>query len=263
MLHRLKFALPVAAAVFWLLPNQVGALAYTSATYGYDLSYPQCGPPLFIPPSLASPSQTWNFGVIGVDGGWPFISPQHPGNACLGQEYQGTVSPALYINTGYATVYTDAKHTTAGCASLSRSISGNSSQRKAWAVGCSEASKSMAYAASQGASYPAGWWLDVEIGNSWSSNTGLNQYAIQGIIDTIHQNSPPSVPVGIYSTAFQWNSIVGSRRVTGIAADWVATAGSVQQAAGYCSRSFSGDPVWLVQYAADYQGTSFDGDYAC
>lgn len=262
-MRRFKFVLPVGAALFGLLPNQVGAFAYTSATYGYDLSYPQCGPPVFIPPSLASPSQSWNFGVIGVDGGWPFISTLHPGNACLGQEYQGTVSPALYINTGYAAVYTDANHTTPQCASLSRSINGNSSQRKAWAVGCSEASRSMAYAASQGANYPAGWWLDVETANSWSSNTSLNQYTIQGLVDAIHQKSPPSVPVGIYSTAGQWTGVVGSRRLTGVAADWVATAVPAQQAPAYCSQSFTGDPVWLVQYAAQYGSTSFDGDYAC
>jgi hypothetical protein len=263
LLQRLKFVLPVGAAIFGLLPNQVGAFAYTSATYGYDLSFPQCGPPVFIPPSLASPSQSWKFGLIGVDGGWPFISSVHPGNPCLGQEYQGTVGPALYINTGYATVHTDSNHTTAQCASLSSSINGNNSQRKAWAVGCSEASKSMAYAASQGATYPAAWWLDVETANSWSNNTALNQYTLQGLVDTLHKNSPLSVPVGIYSTASQWASLVGSKKVTGVAADWVATAVSVQQAPGYCSASFTGDPVWLVQYSAQYQGTSFDGDYAC
>ena len=246
----LRRLLPVAAVLSTaavLLTNQVGAFAYTPGSTGYDISYPQCGGKY---PSGA-------FGIIGVNGGYPFVHY----NPCLADEYSHTTNAALYINTGYDPIYTqvDGQHSIVECVTQGVTIQGNLAQQAAWAVGCSEASRSIAYAASQGAINPSSWWLDVETGNSWSStDLSLNQYTIQGIVDTLLRQSPAAV--GVYSTGYQWRTITGNLPVSGVLADWVATGSSSPgRAHSYCGIGFSGRPVWFVQYLHG----GFDTDYTC
>lgn len=214
---------------------------YPSGQTGYDLSYTQCGG--------ATPAGV--FGVIGVNGGRPFKN-----NACLAAEYAAapatSIAPSLYINTGYSGAY--GRNVTSSCAALSDSVSGSSSQRKAWAIGCSEADTSLRYASSQQIQTVAVWWLDVETANSWStSDLSLNRYAIQGAVDRIGQAGSS----GIYSTSAMWTRITGGNfSPIGTAADWVVSA-----AGGSCSTPFTSpaDPVWLVQSTA----SGFDSDLAC
>jgi hypothetical protein len=237
--------------------GNLNALAYASGSIGYDLGYLQCG--------TAYP--TGSFGIVGVDTGWPFISSVHPGNPCLADEYAQTPQAGLYINTGFDPTYTDSNHTTTDCASQSASVTGTPAQQAAWAAGCSEAIKDLTYVSDQAITNPAGWWLDVETANSWCGQTGtnctdltLNQYTLQGIIDTLLRNS--IAPVGVYSTSGQWTSIVGSLSVSGVTLDWVASgARSAKRARTYCGSSFSlsGAPVGLVQYLT----ATADRDYAC
>ncbi len=309
---RLPAAAITALGALVMLGN-TEALAYTSGSLGYDISYLQCsgsaasavrqpaqvGPlssaaparsartlqagqaptawwaaPQRNPPagSAAAPRTWWthqglSFGIIGVDSGYPFMSSQHPGNPCLASQYAHAPQPGLYVNTGYDPTYTDANHTTPDCANQSTFIAGTSAQKAAWAVGCSEAQGDYGYASSKGITSPTGWWLDVEIGNSWCGQPGtsctdrsLNQYTIQGLIDELTHIG--AVPIGIYSNNYQWHQLVGNLPVTGATSDWVAIGpGTAQQAATHCSSSdsFSGAPVSLVQFTI---GTA-DRDYAC
>jgi hypothetical protein len=251
MLRRAAFGSSVAAiALLGAHLNAAGAFdPYISTTSGYDYSYPQCG--------VAAPSAT--FGIVGVNAGYPFTYY----NTCLGAEYAAaakTGNVALYINTGYDPSYTqiDGHHTTQSCATQSQSISGTTSQRAAWAVGCSEASRDASYASSQAAASPRAWWLDVETANSWStSDLSLNRYTIQGIVTTMRTLT--SGPVGVYSTSSQWKAITGGYQPA-VDANWVATGQrTLKQAKVYCTSSgFTGAKVWLVQYVATY-----DHDYAC
>src|SRR5438309_7741669 len=205
MSRSLRRLLPIAAVlstVGVLVANQVGALAYTTGSTGYDISYPQCGG--------AYPSGA--FGIIGVNGGYPFVHY----NPCLADEYSHTTNAALYINTGYDPIYTqvDGQHSIVECVTQGVTIQGNLAQQAAWAVGCSEASRSIAYASSQGATNPSSWWLDVETSNSWSStDLSMNQYTIQGIVDTLLRQAPAAV--GVYSTGYQWRPITGNLPVSG------------------------------------------------
>jgi hypothetical protein len=149
----------------------------------------------------------------------------------------------------------------------SAAVAGNAEQQAAWAVGCSEANGDYTYASGKGINSAATWWLDVETGNSWCgqpstacTDLSLNQYTIQGLIDTFTHIG--AVPVGIYSNRTQWAAIVGNLPVTGVTSVWVASGTSTaQQAATYCSSSasFAGAPVSLVQFL----GSSVDRDYAC
>jgi hypothetical protein len=230
-----------------LLAGQVGPVGYTPQSTGYDISYPQCGG--------AYPAGA--FGVVGVNGGYPFVHY----NPCLSDQYRHSPHPALYINPCYDPLYlqVDGQHTTPQCLAQSAAIKGSAEQKPAWAVGCSEASRSIAYAVSQGVAKPKGWWLDVETENSWSStDLSLNQYTIQGIVDTLHRHS--AAAVGIYSTGYQWRVITGGLPVSGVRANWVATGSpSAREAAAHCGTGFSGAPVWLVQYLRG----GFDINYVC
>ncbi|HEY1421577.1 MAG TPA: hypothetical protein VGG90_12830 [Candidatus Dormibacteraeota bacterium] len=251
MLGRAAFS--SAAAALMLVVAHIGVAAgfgpYTSGTGGYDYSYPQCG--------IAAPKAS--FALVGVNAGYPFTYY----NTCLGTEYGAaakTGNASVYMNTGYDPTYTavDGRHSTQACVDSSATVAGTSSQKAAWAVGCSEASRDIAYASSQGAASPRMWWLDVEVANSWSTtDLSLNRYTVQGIVATLRSNT--TTPIGIYSTASQWSSITGGYQPA-VDANWVATGASTQRRASrYCSSAgFTGAPVWLVQYVSTY-----DHDYAC
>lgn len=244
-LRTLVFSAPVAAALVMALnaSASAGFNPYVSGSIGYDYSYPQCG--------TAAPAAS--FGVVGVNGGYPFTYY----NTCLGAEYAvaaRTGNAAVYVNTGYDPTYTaiDGRHTTQSCANMSATVAGSQSQKAAWAVGCSEAQRDVAYFSAQSATSPTAWWLDVETANSWStSDLTLNSYAIQGLVATLRQST--SVPVGIYSTAYQWTEITGGYKAP-VDANWVATgqrtAKRAKQSCG--STGFTGAKVWLVQYVASY-----------
>ena len=244
--HLLSLASILATATS-LLANQAVPVTYTHGSTGYDVSFPQCGGGY---PAGA-------FGIVGVNGGYPFVHY----NPCLADEVAHSPHAALYINTGYDPLYTqvDGQHTMPECLTTSAIVRGSPDQKAAWAVGCSEALRSMAYAASQGVAKPSGWWLDVETENSWSStDLSLNQFTIQGIVDTLLRRS--LAPVGIYSTPYQWRTIVGSLQITGAAADWVATGHTtIDGVRAACGAGFSGAPVRLVQYLRD----GFDANYGC
>jgi hypothetical protein len=218
---------------------------------GFDISYPQCGQ------RIAAPG----FRVVGINGGYPF----RVYNPCLRSEYHAAARVDLYLNTGYDPLYTqvDSEHSTPGCVALSADIAGNPAQQAAWAVGCSEAFRSLDYAASQDALDPARWWLDVETGNSWSDDDlSLNRYTIQGLLDMLHAVS--DAPVGVYSTPDQWQAITGGQPLSGVDADWIGTGGSDPgDALAYCRAGFSGAPVSMVQYVQEFNTSALDIDLRC
>jgi hypothetical protein len=58
-----------------------------------------------------------------------------------------------------------------------------------------------------------------------------------------------NVPVGVYSTTYQWGVITGGARFPDLP-NWVAGAGDGDEAARWCTpdSSFTGGPVILVQW---------------
>src|SRR5437588_8453347 len=96
-----------------LLAGHLGQVPYTPGSTGYDISYPQCGG--------ANPAGA--FGVVGIDGGYPFVHY----NPCLADQYRHSPQAAVYINTGYDSIYTqvDGQHTIADCLTQSAAVHGS------------------------------------------------------------------------------------------------------------------------------------------
>jgi hypothetical protein len=210
---------------------------YAAGSTGYDVSYPQCG-------GHASPRGA--FGIVGVNGGKPFTY-----NQCLSSLYKEarrSVAASLYLNTGYDDSYV--KSISSNCSRLSNGEAGTSDQQLAWAIGCSEAERSLDFAYRQDATNVAMWWLDVESANSWStSDLTLNQFALQGAVSRLSQTG---LRVGVYSTSLMWVEITGGNFTpTGVVADWVA--------GGNCKTPFTSSPVWLDQSVVG----GVDRNYAC
>ncbi len=244
---------------------------YTSGTTGYDASYPQC-------PAVAisgSPSPTPGFAIIGLGDGRPFTT-----NPCISTLWGQAASLfsnngadiSGYFNSGYSGAY--AKNIDSYCSAASSTISVGSGLSKrttsqyqqAWAIGCSEADYQMAVNLTIGTNgvNPATWWVDVETGNSWSTNVMLNQWTINGITQELASPIDQKVtsegghPVGIYSYPAAWNSITGVSSYTPTSSDasWLAGV----KGATCNSTSFDGNPLWFVQSGSFYTA---DADVSC
>ncbi len=189
-----------------------------------DISWPQCGQAYPAPPA---------FGIVGVNDGRPFTA-----NPCLVSEYRwaraaGNVQ--LYMNTANPGVAVGA----------------------AYEYGFAAARDAYTGATAQVSAGPGHlWWLDVETGNSWSSDPAANTLVIGGSLAFFESRG---VAVGIYSTKYQWGVITGGARLPSVA-NWVPGAADAAEAPSFCNpqRSFSGGPVVMVQYTTD-----FDYDYPC
>jgi len=107
-------------------------------------------------------------------------------------------------------------------------------------------------------------WLDVETGNTWQNGAdgrARNAAALEGM--TAYYQSE-GAEVGLYSTAYQWEIIVGGNGRTGALAgldSWLAGATSLDSAVSFCARSplTPGGTVTLTQYVA----RQLDHDYSC
>lgn len=221
---------------------------YVSRSTGFDVGWPNCG----------GSYPTGSYVIAGISHGRPFDVDNGTPNPCLAAEYALSAHHALYLNTGYDPVYYT-EHASNTCIQESQALTVDTAHQQAWAVGCSWAESQQGYAQSLGLANPDAWWLDVETANSWSTaDLSLNAEALQGGVDRLKELTA-GIPVGVYSSGQQWSTIVGNYAVGGLAADWVASGSSNQRrATSFCSRSFSSEPVWLVQWV-----TSVDRDYAC
>lgn len=218
-----------------LLGNHAGPIAYTPGSTGNDFSYPQCGGTF---PAGA-------FGIVGVNGGYPFVHY----NSCLAAEYAHSSNAALYINTGYDPLYAqvDGQYPTKGCSAKSALIRGTAEQKSAWGVGCSEASRSITYATSQGIAKPSSWWLDVETEKSWSSNNLSLNRTRSRVLSTrcVVVRAQPSASTRPGTSGRR--SQAACRSLASVPTVWLPAV-SAENAPAHCGIGFSGAPVWFVQY---------------
>jgi hypothetical protein len=231
----------VVLASFFSYSTRVSAAeVFPEGSTGHDVSFPQC--------SVALPRMPYAFGIVGVTGGKPF---NH--NPCLGSQYawaaQSGRQPSLYMNLK-SPVGTNAEEALTGpagnCAPADQACLAHNFGYKA-------AQHAVTYARLQNA-IAASWWLDIETMNTWSGDTAMNAIVIGSAIEFLKTQG---VPVGIYSAPDQWRQIAGTYS-PGLPV-WIAMAPSASTAPTYCSRSFAGGEVQLVQYIVG----GFDMNYVC
>jgi hypothetical protein len=224
----------IAGGSGWAIPRTPTA---PTSSYGFDLSWPQCGGLLPAPP--------YGFGVVGVTAGHLFST-----NPCLREQWHWATDhgsfAGVYLNTN--AFRTD---------ELAAFLAGPAASCKGFVPcafyqwgrqGAAEALK-----AAKDLPAPA-WWLDVETGNVWAADPNTNAVILRGMIDELRAQGKQ---VGVYSTSLQWGEIVGGF-APGLPT-WVAGADAGSPAAWCSNHSFGGGPTWLVQLL----GGNFDVDLLC
>jgi len=254
--------LALLVAAFGLNTTGTFARTITVTLSGNDVSYPQCGKSL--PTNQA-------FGIFGVNDGLANTT-----NPCLATEITwaqsstGTTSQpkaALYVNTanpgnlGVADWPMSNVDPVTGLidADPYGACTGGDTAACAWQYGWNMADLD---AQERGVTGPAAyrWWLDVETGNSWESNTVNNRADLEGMVAYFQGLG---ATVGVYSTSYEWSKIAGTVTSTSSLyslADWIPGARSLSGAKTNCGlRPLTGGGlVTVTQWTA-----AIDGDYAC
>jgi hypothetical protein len=247
-----------------------GAASAAATNVGYDVSYPQCGSTL---PSGRA------FAVVGVNGG---LSTK--ANPCLANQLgwaarsNGLVRTQpkvqLYLNTANPGELKAQVSTwpAAGSTPYGRCAGGND-QACSWQYGYERAKNSVVSYFTPAARTAAvdtlpsryTWWLDVETENTWQSGStaarARNRATLEGMTAYLLSRGGR---VGLYSTGFQWNQIVGTVPSTSNLVgrnSWLAGATTLTQARANCTRSplVPGGRVTLTQYVPD----SLDRNHSC
>lgn len=244
---------------------------------GIDVSYPQCGKTL---------PTTHAFGIVGVNGGLatttnPCLTNQlRWADKALGTTNQDNVQ--LYVNTANPGGFnTDSwPKNDVDAAGLTQTnpygvCDGSDSLGCAWMYGWNRAleddrDRFQPAARQAGLSADAGdyvWWLDVETENTWKPatsgfNTRSNVAVLEGMIAYLNSIN---ARVGLYSTAYQWNSIVGSSvgpdsNLNGLP-NWRPGGSSLRTAKEACKAAplTAGGTVVLTQFISK----GLDYNYAC
>lgn len=239
---------------------------------GMDISYPQCGTRLV---------KTQAFGIVGVNGGLatttnPCLKDQLVwASASVGGTSQEKIQ--VYVNTGNPGGLGTVSWPTSSTPENPHGVCDNSdSLACAWQYGWNRASEDIDLrfvpAATQAGinALPATykWWLDVETANTWKEptsefNTLSNVSVLEGM--TAHFQSV-GARVGLYSTGYQWNQIVGSSvsltsNLNGLD-NWRAGATTLDFARQSCTIDAPltiGGKVVLEQYV--FSGRDYD--YSC
>jgi len=242
---------------------------------GNDISYPQC--------NNSFPSGQ-GFGIVGINGGLatttnPCLSTQLLwAEQSLGTQNQAKVQ--VYVNTGnpgglntpsWPKNNTDPSGNTAP--NPFGTCDGSDSTACAWQYGWNRAvddvqNKFIPAAQASGvdsipSDYP--WWLDVETTNSWESGSSdalqRNRVDLEAMVSYFQSRG---ISVGIYSTNFQWGTIVGDvpsgSNLNGLH-NWRPGASDLSGAQSNCSLTSltSGGSVSLTQFTLN----NFDYDYSC
>jgi hypothetical protein len=229
-----------------------------SVSFGYDISYPQCGDPY---------PEPFAFAIVGVNGGRVFdLNPCFgPGDEPSQLEWAGR-DAELYFNTGnpgprlsqfWPSGQTDPRE--CGTADVPDEDTADCAFVYGWNAA------EFAYAAALDAFIELGWadadsdrlpgdvaiWLDVEPANSWRGDRELNVAALEGAV--AYLESMDVGQIGFYSTPRLWNRIVGNTdRFAGYPA-WHAGARNQDDAERRCERerAFTGGELAMVQWVED------------
>jgi hypothetical protein len=221
---------------------------------GNDISWPQCGGRL---------PQGQLFGIVGVNNGTAntfnpcFTTQLAWANSSAGGTKQDKA--ALYVNTANPGDVKDqiTDWPTSGATPYG-DCNGANDRACSYEYGWQRAqADTQNIAGNSPANFK--WWLDVETDNTWSSSTVNNAADLEGMTDYF---TSVGGRVGLYSTAYQWNQLIGTVSSGGLYGldSWLPGARSLSGARSNCSLpALTGGTVTLTQYVAKQT----DYDYSC
>lgn len=208
-LFAFSILLSVSAPAFAVKPaGGGGSPTVKQSTLGNDISFPQCGSRL---PSGQA------FGIVGVNGGLANTNnPCFAEQLAWAQNSNGSTSQpnaALYVNTANPTKAAASKWPKDNNVNGTEISSPYGTCADTDGVACSYIygyTRAFEDATMRNVPSPSTfkWWLDVETGNSWSTtDLAANAASLEGMVD--YFKSIKVTGLGIYSTSYQWNTIVG------------------------------------------------------
>lgn len=239
---------------------------------GNDISWPQCS-------KLGSLPTNQAFGIVGVNNGTPNTT-----NPCLTSELTwankssgtgGQPRAAIYVNTAnpgdvtpavadWPTSNSDATNAYASDNDPYGACNGADDTACSWQYGYNMANLD---ANTRGIPAPFiyRWYLDVESANSWTRSTARNAADLEGMVAYFRNID---ATVGLYSTAQQWKTIVGSyggamdaggNTLNGLIS-WLPGASNESAANTNCKLSplTKGGRVSLTQYVQSKPNLDFD-----
>ena len=232
------------ALVASLITGPAATAAPIDSSFGYDVSWPQCG--RVLPFDGA-------FKIVGVNNGLAFSD-----NPCLQEQlvWAGGQSAQLYFNTGnpgpeLSRYWPLGQKNPRICVK-----SDPDSLGCAFNYGYNFAE--YAYKSAEEGYANAGIgikpkdafiWLDVEIENSWRTSVKRNVRALQGAVYYLEKVAKAK-RIGFYSNSYQWGVITGGTQVFEDYPSWVATASNRELSIEACVSTvgFTGGRTRLTQY---------------
>jgi hypothetical protein len=230
---------------------------------GIDVSWPQCN---------VTPPADYSFVTVGLNRGRANDSNECSATQLLLSQGANSTAPkpqaSIYINTGnpgLAANWWPASNTTQdGHVTVSNprgTCAHKAGAACAFVYGYSMARDDVLIRGANGGAVanPTDylWWLDVETGNTWSTDVSANTASLEGMYAYLHGIG---ADVGLYSTAHQWSTIAGatsSRATIAGLPSWLAGASSATTAKTACTSHglTPGSVVTQVQFvsaAVDY-----------
>ena len=111
------------------------------------------------------------------------------------------------------------------------------------------------------------WWLDVETDGTWSSDKAANIAVLEGMMDyfrTIVKPDGSAAKVGIYSTPYMWETIIGpdAGRLEPLPT-WLPGASSATNAAARCSQFAGGLTGSSTVVITQFVWKNLDYNHSC
>lgn len=220
--------------------------APTTYTHGYDVSWPQCSGH-----KVAHMPTSGSYVILGLTHG-----AGHTVNPCLGAQLKWAKEHHMMVGAYMVPSYP----TPAQLARASSGPYGNCSATdtycRAGNDGAKQAAEALATMKKAGVPSPM-VWVDVEFRKKfpWSGrHREGNARVVQGVINRLKLSG---VGVGIYTTSYMWQHIVGDYRVN--LPNWLpGGSGNVADAEAKCRSTGSGGVTWIGQYTR-----TFDENVTC
>lgn len=211
-----------------LIKKKIKVYSDRWAGYGYDISWPQCGPhgPI-LPPARGST------GIVGITGGMPFTV-----NPCLGRQWSWARTKAHH--SGYINL-----------------ASPTSTYTNPAGYGAATVQAALSEARRSGVTL-TGAWLDVEVGNSWSHNRSENYAVVLGAIAALQA---ANIQPGIYTTPRNWQHLTGDAHIA--VPLWLAVYDPSTMVNRCSGHGVGGRYPDMVQAVVREGGTEFDWSLHC